>query len=93
MAKSTEYLVTKIKGKKWLIERETHKRIARITQNWVKIGDYFTAKELKVEGKCVGFRAGWYELSLKDNEFKPDKDWKQFRVSVRCPVCKKFSHN
>ena len=91
----TKYIVRKVGSKKILFTLckrcKEQKRIGLIAQKWVKVGQKFSASEIKVEGKCVGFRDGWHELAL-DNEFIIDKDWVAYRVSIKCPTCKKFTH-
>jgi hypothetical protein len=90
MAKKQEiYYPIKV-GKK-LYMYTGKKRIGEITQKWVRLHHRFSAKEIRVEGRCEGFRAGWHELSL-DNEFTIDKDWRAFRVKIKCPTCGKITH-
>lgn len=82
------YEVRKYKGKKYLFNGD--KPMLQVKQRWVKVGQTFTARLIKIEGKSVGFRSGWHELDL-NNEFKINKDWRAYRLLIRCPACNQFT--
>ncbi len=84
------YIVKRVGKKLYLFVGK--KRIGLIIDKWVKAGYAFIAKEIKVEGRCVGFGAGWHELSLTGNDFEINDSWRAFRVLIKCPTCGHFKH-
>lgn len=67
------------------------KRIGILKHKFVKVGDKFEKKNVKLEMYCSTFYVGWEELALdEENNFEIDKDWTKKRILLRCPCCRTF---